>query len=234
MEKLPIIAFIPCRMGSQRIINKNTKKFCGVKGGLTAIKLRQLIRCQDIDSIVVSTNDPKVIKITQDIMRETGKSITIIERPENLCRSNSSTDSLIKYVPEIIPKGIILWTHVTSPFINEKVFSRCVRNYHENVTDGKYDSLMSVSTLRTFIWDEKGPVNYDRAVERWPRTQTLPVYYEINSGIFMSNRENYVTFGDRIGKKPYFFETDKFESIDIDWEHDLVYAERIWSFENNK
>ena len=43
------------RAGSERVPNKNTKTFSGVKGGLCKIKLEQLINCSLIDSILVST-----------------------------------------------------------------------------------------------------------------------------------------------------------------------------------
>ena len=49
--------FLPCRLGSERIPQKNTKTFAGVKGGLLKVKLSTLLKVPAIDSIVVSTND---------------------------------------------------------------------------------------------------------------------------------------------------------------------------------
>ena len=53
--------FLPCRLGSERIPQKNTKTFAGVKGGLLKVKLSTLLKVPAIDSIVVSTNDTEVI-----------------------------------------------------------------------------------------------------------------------------------------------------------------------------
>ena len=52
------------RAGSERVPKKNTKTFSGVKGGLCRIKLEQLVKCNLVDTILVSTNDLEVVKIT--------------------------------------------------------------------------------------------------------------------------------------------------------------------------
>ena len=54
--KQNVNVFLPMRAGSERVPNKNTKPFSGVQGGLCKIKLEQLINCNLIDTILVSTN----------------------------------------------------------------------------------------------------------------------------------------------------------------------------------
>ena len=48
-----VIAFLPCRKGSERVKEKNTRSFAGIEGGLTKIKLDQLIACPEIDEIKI-------------------------------------------------------------------------------------------------------------------------------------------------------------------------------------
>ena len=91
-----IIAFVPCRKGSQRVNNKNTKMFSGVEGGLLAIKLTQLLNCKNISQIVVSTNDISVQKIALGFQ---SSKIKLDIRPENLAANTTSTDDLIQYIP---------------------------------------------------------------------------------------------------------------------------------------
>ena len=57
-----ISCFLPCRKGSERVLNKNTRKFAGYEFGLTEIKLNQLLKTQLIDEIVLSTNDESIIE----------------------------------------------------------------------------------------------------------------------------------------------------------------------------
>ena len=40
-----MIAFLPCRKGSQRIKDKNIKKILNFEMGLVEIKLNQLLKC---------------------------------------------------------------------------------------------------------------------------------------------------------------------------------------------
>jgi len=217
--------FLPCRAGSERVPKKNTRPFAGVEGGLLKIKLQQLIVCDAVDQIVLSTNDEEVIHIAAGMNHP---KLTIDRRPDHLATSSTSTDDLVKYVPEVISEGAVLWTHVTSPFIEEDIYQKAISNYQKLLQQGQYDSLMSVTALRTFIWNEKAPVNYDRKIEKWPRTQTIDPLFEINSGIFLADIEIYRNLQDRIGSTPYLFETGDIESFDIDWEEDFFIAEAIY------
>ncbi len=112
---MKISVFLPCRAGSERVPKKNTRTFAGIEGGLLKIKLTQLISCRSIDSIVLSTNDEEVICIAESMRNS---KISIDRRPEYLATSSTSTDDLVKYVPSVISDGAVLWTHVTSPFVN--------------------------------------------------------------------------------------------------------------------
>lgn len=222
---MKISVFLPCRAGSERVPHKNTRTFAGVEGGLLKIKLQQLIACNAIDAIVLSTNDDEVIHLAEEL---SSHKIKIDRRPKHLATSSTSTDDLVKYVPTIIHEGAVLWTHVTSPFIDEKIYEEAINAYKDVLAKGEYDSLMSVTSLRTFIWNKEGAINYDRQKEKWPRTQTIEPLYEINSGIFLADINIYTNLQDRIGKKPFLFENNDIDSFDIDWEEDFFIAEAIY------
>ena len=57
-----IDVFLPCRSSSQRVKNKNIKKFSNKKFGLFELKILQLILVKNIRNIIVSTNDKKIIR----------------------------------------------------------------------------------------------------------------------------------------------------------------------------
>lgn len=224
---MKVTCFLPCRAGSERVKNKNTRQFAGVEGGLLKIKLDQLVRCTLIETIVLSTDDEKVIRVS----RPYGSRVRIDLRPPGLATSDTSTDELIRYVPEIISDPHILWTHVTSPFAGEEVYEKAIKEYFRVSTTGKYDSLMSVTPLRVHVWDKEGkPVNYLREELRWPRSQQVDPLFEVNSAVFISSRENYLKLGDRIGDKPFLFEMERTDSLDIDYEDDFMLAESIFRF----
>lgn len=216
-----VIAFLPCREGSLRVKNKNIKPFAGLEGGLTYIKLSQLLNVEAIEQIVVSTNDIEVKRIAKSFKNS---KIIIDDRPEELASSTTSTDDLIKYVPNIIDSGTVLWTHVTSPFITADLYEEIIREYFVSLENG-YDSLMTTSLIHGFLWDKNKAINYDRSIEKWPRTQTIKALYEINSGVFINSIVNYQKLSDRIGQKPFLKVLDKITGFDIDWEEDFLMGE---------
>lgn len=219
-----LTAFLPCRKGSQRVPHKNVKDFCGIKGGLLNIKLTQLCKTKQIDKIIVSSNDEQVLDYAKGVC---DSRIFIDERPGYLGSSSTTTDELIQYVPTVIDNGDILWTHVTSPFISELDYKKIIDSYYNNMELG-YDSLMTVHKLQGFIWDESKPLSYKVNSLKWPMTQNIKPFYEVDSGVFLSSVDNYCNFSDRIGINPFMYCQDRVKSMDIDWPSDFEHAEVLW------
>lgn len=216
--------FLPMRAGSNRVLKKNTRAFSGLSGGLCRIKIEQLLKCKNLDRIIVSTDDQTVVKICSEFC---SAKIQIVPRPQALASSIASTDDLIRHVPEIMPKGHILWTHVTSPFITPDIYDELISEYFKRLSN--FDSLMTVTKLQKFIWNDDAPICYDREVEKWPRTQTIAPLWEINSGAFLASKDVYIKNHDRIGDKPFLFELDQLVSFDIDWPTDFKVAEALYA-----
>lgn len=222
-----ICFFLPTRKGSQRVKSKNTRRFSNIEGGILELKLRQLLACESLASIILSTNDELSVDIAQRI-DPSGSRIQVIMRPEELCLDTTPLSALISYVPEIVSESHIIWGHTTTPFIDEKEYDKAIYNYFERLDEG-YDSLITVSALQNFILDGNVQgVNYDSDRKQWPRTQDLPILYEINHAMFITSREVYANYKNRIGTKPYLFLQDKIKSFDIDWEDDFIIAEAIY------
>lgn len=219
-----LTAFLPCRKGSQRIPDKNIKPFAGFEYGLIEIKISQLLECSQIDKIILSSNDERIISYAKTI---NSRKIHIDKRPDWLGANETTTDQLINYVPELISQGDVLWTHVTSPFINAESYNSIINAYYREESNG-FDSLMTVKKIQGFLWDKNGAINYNRSQEKWPRTQTLDPIYEIDSGAFIAPIDVYKNKKDRIGVNPFLFVNDNICSVDIDWPEDFIFAEHIF------
>lgn len=216
-----VTVFLPCRQGSVRVPRKNIKPMGSYTHGLIEIKLRQLLATTEIAEVVLSTNDGELI----DFANTLGAArLRVHRRQESLAGDETSTDALVAHAHELISDGHILWTHVTSPFLNSEGIASIIRRYFEALKEG-YDSLMTVTAIHGFLWGTHGPLNYDRSNEKWPRTQTIPPVFEINSGAFLSSADNYALLNDRIGHRPFLYETGKIAGFDIDWEQDFSIAE---------
>lgn len=216
-----VTCFLPCRAGSQRVVRKNIKPFAGYENGLIEIKLRQLLAAEGIDEVVLTTNDADILAYAESLDEPR---LRLHRRVEELSSSATSTDQLVAHALELIPEGHILWTHVTSPFITAKHYDEVIRIYREQREQG-YDSLMTTTAIHGFLWQDEQPMNYDRTIEKWPRTQTLAPVHEVNSGAFLAPADLYRELDDRIGRRPYLYAMDKFTSFDIDWPEDFVIAE---------
>lgn len=220
---MSINIFLPCRKGSQRVPKKNIKAFAGYENGLIEIKLKQLLGSTKIDKIYLSTNDDEILEYANSL---NNSKIILHKRAEHLSSSETSTDELVAHALDLIKEGEILWTHVTSPFLNAKSYDEIITKYFEVQKQG-YDSLMTTNLIHGFLWNENEPINYDRTKEKWPRTQTIKPLHEINSAIFIANAKTYRDEDDRIGKKPFLYPLDKISGFDIDWEDDFKIAEAI-------
>jgi CMP-N-acetylneuraminic acid synthetase len=222
---MAITVFLPCRKGSQRIPNKNIKPFAGYEMGLLELKISQLLAVNEIDQIVLSSNDEAILDYGYKLANSRLK---VHERDNALGSNETSTDDVIRLASSLIGDGDVLWTHVTSPFFGSADYVKAIKTYNKVLDEG-YDSLMSVSVVHGFLWNKHEAINYDRNIEKWPRTQTIEPLFEINSALFLSSSKNYQQYQDRIGQKPFLFETEKICGFDIDWPDDFLIAESIAS-----
>lgn len=224
------VFFLPTRKGSERVLNKNTRTFAGIEGGILRVKLDQLLAVDRISTIIVSTNDDATIKIAKSY---NNPRIRVVERPEYLCLSSTVIQDFINYIPTIVNADHIFWVHTTAPFADTNVLNEALDFYEEKVLKEKsFDSLLSVTKIQQFLWSKKENrcVNHDRTKVLWPRTQDLEPLYEINHAFYINSKENFLRLHDRIGVKPYLFELDKLHALDIDWGDDFALAEIVYSY----
>lgn len=220
---MTVNVFLPCRKGSQRVPKKNIKPFAHYQNGLIEVKLAQLIESKNVDRIYLSTNDDEILDYADSLDSE---KIQIHKRCEELSSSTTSTDDLVAHALELIKEGDILWTHVTSPFLGAGVYDEIISNYYDKLDKG-FDSLMTTDLIHGYLWNESEAINYDREVEKWPRTQTLKPVHEVNSAVFLASADVYQNLDDRIGQKPFLYSLDKIQGFDIDWEEDFDIAQAM-------
>jgi N-acylneuraminate cytidylyltransferase len=216
---------LPLRAGSQRVINKNTKDFAGIKGGLTYLKIKELLKIKEMNRCYITSDDSGVLEIANSF---NDPRIVAIMRPIELCQSTTKVEDLTAYIRELVDDQHIFWVHATAPFVTHDVLIKAWEEYRDKVIANKsHDSLMSVTKIQQFIWskEDNRVINNSCANSRWPQTQDLVPLYEINHAFYINSKVNY---SDRIGINPFCFELNKFESVDIDWPEDFIFAEELW------
>jgi len=221
-----VTVFLPTRKGSERVINKNTRPFADREGGLLALKLDQLLGCKNVDEIILSSNDEASLELGR-VYAEKDSRLKVVVRPDHLALSTTSLVDLVKYVPQVVGGEHILWTHVTSPFVTSEDYDAIIDDYFKALHGN--DSLMTVKKIQNFLWDaDKHDLVNRQNNEKWPRTQDLKPFYEIDSAVFLSSKANYKSFQDRIGLRPKLFVQEGIKSFDVDWEEDFFLAEQLY------
>ena len=224
MASNKIAFYLPTRKGSERVINKNTRPFAGIEGGLVENKVKQLLETKLIDEIIFSSNDETCMAVAE---KYKDSRLRIIERPVELCLSTTNLQDLICYVPTVTDADHILWGHVTTPLCGADQYDAGIQLYLDKLDEG-YDSLVGVTEMRNFLLNKEGKLINNTTDIPWPRTQDLEALYLINHTIFLAKREVYVEQKNRIGKKPLLHIMDELHSFDIDWPDDFTIAEIMY------
>lgn len=228
-NKIKLSVVVPIRKGSERSKNKNIKQFTSDGQSLTELKIKELLKIEKVDEIILTTDDEIAISQIKKLAERT-KKLKIIRRPDNLCQSTTLVKDLINYMPTITMSDHILWLHVTSPFVKAEDYEDAIEKYSQALENG-YDSIMSVTEHKQFLWSDtkKRIINTDDTVNKWPNTQDLEPIYEINHAFYINSRENYINTSDRIGDNPYLYILEGEKTIDIDWEKDFIFAQKVYN-----
>ena len=120
-----------------------------------------------------------------------------------------------------VAADIYVLTHVTQPFTK----SESIKKALDKVISGEYDSAFSAVVLQDYMWKDGKPFNYD--MKNIIRTQDLDPIYMETGAFFIFRKEVFTELGQRIGNKPYIYEIDQFEAVDIDTAEDFEFAKAV-------
>jgi CMP-N-acetylneuraminic acid synthetase len=215
---LIIVALVPIRHHSQRVPGKNYRPLAGKP--LFHHILATLLACPEISEVVVDTDSPPVM----DGLRQYFPAVHILERPEALCADDVPMNEILAYDTSQIEADFYLQTHTTNPLLRPATISGAIQALQASFP--VYDSLFSVTRLKTRLWDQLGrAINHNPAILL--QTQDLPPVYEENSCLYIFTRQTLLTRRNRLGERPLLYEIDSAEAWDIDEELDFVITDSI-------
>lgn len=209
---MKIVAFVPVRLNSKRVVGKNLKLLGGKP--LMCYILETLVRVKSIDEVYLYCSNEEVKEFLPE-------GVKFLKRPEFLDRDETLGKEIYEEFTQTIDADVYILAHTTSPFIKKGTIKIAL----DKILNGEYDSAFSAEKIQTFAWYDGKPLNYE--LKEIPRTQTIePVYVE-TSAFFMFKRDVWKIHKQRIGFKPYMAIVDKIEGVDIDWPEDFNIAEKI-------
>jgi CMP-N-acetylneuraminic acid synthetase len=215
---LKITALVPMRHHSQRVPGKNYRLLDGKP--LYQHILATLLKCPEIETIVVDTDSPDII----EGIHTSFPTVKVINRPESLRADDISMNEILLYDISQYQSDLYLQTHSTNPLLKASTVSRAIRQLTTSMPEN--DSLFSVTRLQSRLYDSNGKaINHDPLVLL--QTQDLPPVYEENSCLYIFSAESLKKHRTRIGEHPILFETEPDESWDIDEEMDFKLVEML-------
>ncbi len=218
MHASDITAIVPVRAGSRRLKNKNVAPFAGTN--LLLYKLEQLKRVPSLRRILVSSDSPAMLAFAEQAGVSTHQ-----RAPEYCDEKTKSFGEVVRHICENTGSEHILWATCTAPLVFPSIYEQAIQQYFRALDEG-FDSLMSVQVIRRYMWDEKGPVNYQLGLKHVP-SQELPPLYFVTDGILLAPRLKMIEWAYFHGPNPYRFPLDKRNSVDIDDGLDLA-CSRAW------
>lgn len=213
-----ILAIIPVRKGSQRVVNKNTRPFAN-DTNLLEIKLKTLMKIDRID-ILVNTDCPKAIEIAKQY------NIRVHEREAYYASSKCTNSEFFHHIAETSPKQYkyLMYVPVTSPLVKEETINKVIDEFYNNLQD--HDSVNTTTLIKHHMWLDGRPLNYNP--ENSPNSQDLPNIHALNYAVNILSRDMMIKRKNVVGCKPKFIVLDHYEGIDIDYWFDFEIAEFLY------
>jgi CMP-N-acetylneuraminic acid synthetase len=228
MTKKNTIGLIPARMGSKGIPGKNWREINGKP--LISWTIEAALNSQQIDKVIVSTDDEKIMEISQSYGLE------VIERSDAESSDSASAKDVIRHgVARLQDYKNIIYLQPTSPLRHPRTIDEALK-FFGNSNNG---SLVSVTAGAkplewTFKLSELNQLIPQTSNKVLNRQDTAP-YFVLNGAIYISDllelKENDFNL---LRNNSLGFVMSKIESIDIDDDFDFQIAEYFLRQKNDR
>lgn len=220
--KIKITGIVPVKQNSERVKNKNTRKFA--KKNLYEIKLLQLKKTKNFNNFVISSESKKILKIAKTFGFDTHL------RDPYYSTSKVPMSEVYSYIASELKCEHVAWINVTNPLVDYKIYDAAAFTYQKNYKN--YDCLLSAVEYRENFFFKKKPINFKRTP--WPRSQDLEPLISLPFAINILKRKDLFRWGSCVGKNPYFYILDPLKATDIDNYHNFIFCETMYKKLNIK
>ena len=141
MEKY-LVAVVTVRKGSQRVKNKNFKKFA--KKNLLVHKIELLKKIKKIEDIIINTDSSKAINIAKKL------NVSFLKREDYYASSKCTNSEFWSNIAKNTNSKYIMFTHCTNPMVTEKTYNDFINIFFKK--KNKFDSFNTVSDVKEFLF----------------------------------------------------------------------------------
>ena len=163
---------VAVRKGSQRVKNKNIRRFGD--SSLVEMKLKQIRRIYNDARILLSSDCPKSIKLGK-------KYKAIIDKRDKKYCSNSIPMPLVyKYLASKVKTKFVCYLHVTSPFLKDITLIKALKTFIRRKKI--YNSVVTATKIKEYLWKNNlKALNYNP--KKHPRSQDLKGIIALNFAV---------------------------------------------------
>ncbi|MFA6394272.1 MAG: acylneuraminate cytidylyltransferase family protein [Patescibacteria group bacterium] len=227
-----VLAYIPARVGSKRIKDKNIKNFLGKP--LISYTIKQARACGFVSKIIVDTDSPKIAEISKKYGAETPWL-----RPVQLASDKSNIRDAIAYILERLKKeqkytpDYILLLQTTSPLRELRDIEAC----WELIKKTKADTVLTVCPThpRLYYLDENKNIVLANGNEKMSTNiqDWRPAYILNGCFAYIFKTKSFLKEKNVIMKNTKAVICDKWRSVDLDEPEDWALAEILFKNKNN-
>jgi len=211
-----ITFIIAARKGSQRVKNKNIKKFHN--SNLVSLKIKNVLSAFPKAKILVSSNCENILSIAKRF------NVLTDNRPSKYASSSIPMKEVYKYLASLVRTKYSCFLNTPSPFLKSSSLRKSVNIFLKKKE--RIDSLNTVTKIQEYLWDNKKAINYNP--NNHPRSQDLKKYYALNFAINILPTNYMLKTGRIVGKKFHSFILNFPENFDIDEEYQFNLGEIIF------
>lgn len=211
------LAIIPARGGSKRLPRKNILSLAGKP--LIAWSIEAALGCDEIDTVVVSSDDDEILAVASQYPVE------LVKRPKHFATDTAVSFSAVQHVLErYVGYKYTVLLQPTSPLRRSEHISEAIKLLKKK----KAAAVISVcQTEHNPLWSNELPA--DGSMEQFMnenilnlRSQDLPTYYRLNGAIYISETtELLIRKSFFLKENIYAYIMEQENSIDIDTKSDF-------------
>ncbi|MBD1152611.1 cytidylyltransferase [Pelagibacterales bacterium SAG-MED22] len=216
MNKL--VAVVPIRKGSQRVKNKNFRTF--VDKNLLIYKIETLKKLKFLDEIIINTDSEKAISLAKKL------NVKFFRREDYYASSHCLNSDFWKNVADNTNSEYIMFTNCTSPLITLKTYENIISIFSDIYKTNEFDSINTVTEIKEFLFKDSKPINFK--LNKTPNSQDLPNIVKLNFAINILKTKQMSSRKSLIGRKPFLYNLDEREGLDINTEYEFSFAEFLY------
>lgn len=211
MSDKKVVAVIPIKSISRRVKNKNFRLINNKP--LYRYLLDNLKYC-NFNEVYVDSDSVEIEKYCKKAKYK------FIKRLPRLAQDNASGNDVLNYHQSIVDADYYFQIYITAPLLSVKTINNCIKLL---VNNKKIDSVFTIKKIYSWFWFNNNPVNYNP--KALPRSQDAQPIIQETTGLYGIKKKTLKKMKCRIGKKPFMYEVESEEALDLDEEKDFQYLD---------